>query len=302
MKIWGQTALRTKGHMAVDTLGYLLCLGLLAPLALAQEQAEGTACWVELTNQIGCYVWHLHLDEAESVTWTGKCVGGFAHGQGTLTWVEEDKSVVTASGLLQDGKHQGAWVLRWSDGSVEEGPVVDGKRHGRWVLRRPDGTVVEGAYAGQPHGHWVFRWPDGTVQEGAYVDGQPHGRWALRRSDGSAEEGAYVDGQPHGRWVLRWLDGAVAEGPVIDDKRHGRWVQRRASGTIVEESYVDGRRHGDWVQREPDGTVRKGRRYGAGRSFGPAEVLIRPDGTVERGEFGWSPIISGFTRGPCFNG
>ena len=181
-------------------------------------QAEGAACWKELESHPGCRVWDDHHYADQTVTWTGGCSGGLASGTGTLKRVRGSEAN-EHSGLLQDGKHTGDWVLRFADGDVQEGPYVDGNKHGRWVVRWADGDVWEGPYVdGKRHGRWVLRWADGGVQEGPFVDGKRHGRWVRRFADGQVEEGPYVDDERHGRWVVRFADGGVRELTFVNDR------------------------------------------------------------------------------------
>ena len=89
-------------------------------------------------------MWDDHYYADQTVTWTGGCSGGLASGTGTLKWIRGSEAN-EHSGLLQDGKHTGDWVLlRWADGRVQEGPYVDGNKHGRWVLRFADGESRKG--------------------------------------------------------------------------------------------------------------------------------------------------------------
>ena len=125
---------------------------------------KGAACWMELVNQPQCYVWNPNLQPDETVTWTGACSGGLAQGTGTLTGVwDSGKQTSESTGLLQDGKLYGHWVLRDANGDVGEGPYVEGEWHGDWVLRFADGTVLEGPFVeGKRQGHWVERYASGT--------------------------------------------------------------------------------------------------------------------------------------------
>ena len=220
-------------------------------------QPKGTSCWMELSNQPGCYVWNPNLQPDETPTWTGECAESLAQGTGTLNWVSESgRSIREETGRLQAGKYRyGQWVERWSSGIVEEGPYVEGKRHGQWVERWPGGAVEEGPYVeGKRHGQWVQRWARST-REGSYVEGKRHGQWVQRLVNGIVEEGPYVEGEQHGQWVERWPGGAVEEGPYVEGKPHGRWVTRYASGGTREGSYVEGELHGRWVHRFRDGST-----------------------------------------------
>ena len=105
----------------------------------------GAACWMEIAQQPGCYVWNPSLATGETVTWTGECAGGLAQGTGTLTWAW-DGNQETNTGRVQDGNKHGNWVLRSARGTVAEGPFIEGEMNGNWVFRRASGTVEEGPY------------------------------------------------------------------------------------------------------------------------------------------------------------
>ena len=268
----------------------------------------GTACWMELANQPRCHVWNPSLGQGATVTWTAGCNEGFAQGAGTLRWAW-DEGELSSEGLLRDGQRHGNWVLRYSDGTVYEGPYVDGKKRGNWVERTADGHVYEGPYVdGGRHGNWVLRLSDGGVQEGPFVDGEKHGNWVLRGSDGEVQEGPYVDGKKRGNWVERFVSGLVQEGPYVDGKQHGNWVLRLSDGGVQEGPYVDGKKHGNWVLRGSDGEVQEGP-YVDGKKHGNW-VIRDADGVISRGPFvngarhgenvHWDPDGSGSTCGPMW--
>ena len=198
-------------------------------------QPKGAACWMELSNQPGCFVWNPYLQPDETVTWAGGWAEGRAQGTGTLKWVwDGGQATAEDTGRLQAGKRHGQWVLRTANGSVQEGPYVEGKRHGVWVWRGPAGAVFEGPYVrGKRHGHWVLRAADGSVQEGPYAEGKRHGQWMLRGANGIVQEGPYVQGKRHGRWVLRDAYENVAEGSYVEGKAPGRVELRNRTGRVV---------------------------------------------------------------------
>ena len=135
----------------------------------------GVACWKEVSQRPGCHAWSAAPQPGATVTWTGECAGGFAQGTGTLTWVW-DGDRQTETGRLVDGKTNGHWVIRFTDGTVSEGPFVDGKENGHWVWRYPDGYDMEEG-------------------QGPYVDGKMHGDWVIRRPNGDVEEWLFRDGE-----------------------------------------------------------------------------------------------------------
>ncbi len=180
---------------------------------------EGAECWKELKSHPGCYVWDDHYYADQTVIWTGECRDSLASGTGNLKWVRGDDEN-EHTGLLRGGKHQGDWVERYANGTVNEGPYVEGKRHGRWILRNADGNVAEGSM----------------------VDGKGNGKWTVRTADGDVYQGPYVDGEKNGRWVERFASGNVAEGPYVDGKRHGQWIWRYPDGRTESVTYVNGER------------------------------------------------------------
>ena len=191
------------------------------PSQTCAGKPAGAECWMEISQQPGCYVWNPGLALGASVTWTGECAGGLAQGTGTLTWVW-DGNRQTATGRLRDGKRNGHWLFRYPSGNVQEGPMVDDKRNGHWVLRYADGNVWEGRNEdGERNGHWIIRQADGTVLEGPYVNGERNGRWVWRYPNGNVWEGPYVDGQMNGNWVGRLTSGSVEERRYVN----GEWVR-----------------------------------------------------------------------------
>ena len=116
-------------------------------------QAKCAACWLELENHLGCFVWNSYLSEGETAAWSSECTDGLASGTGTLKWTYG--SVVNEhTGLLSNGKYHGHWVWSYADGSVHEGPMVDDKRHGDWVRRDSNGYTI------------ILNWVNGVHRRG----------------------------------------------------------------------------------------------------------------------------------------
>ncbi len=159
----------------------------LGPGETCAGQAAGVACWMEISQRPGCYVWNPIPQPGETVTWTGACAGGKAQGTGTLTFAHDGDVQTHTGGPLVDGEFNGYWVMRFASGQVEEGPFVDDERNG----------------------HWVIRFASGDVQEGSYVDGERNGHW-VTRSGSFIEEGPYVDGKRDGLWITR-MEGVTEE-------------------------------------------------------------------------------------------
>ena len=258
-----------------------ICLAMLAASLSTTGCDQGPR--TELQSHPGCFV--AGFEHADSVSWTGSCLGNSAEGEGVLTEVGPDGVKVYEEGELSEGMLHGEWLVRYADGTVAEGPFAASQRTGHWVIRQPDGIVLEGLFAnGQREGRWVQQDPDDTTTEIPYVDGQKHGTEVRREPnstylDGDVQETPWVNGQKHGTQVLRYGFGGVREIPWVNDQKHGTevyrqgeyqettpWVDGQVNGTAVQRNlngdvwdipYVDGQKHGIEVVRYANGNVRE---------------------------------------------
>lgn len=142
---------------------------------LCAGKPENSACWIEVVNRPGCFVWTVAAGADETVTWDGECKQGIAQGMGTQVWRwgGDQPGGAVDKGTLVDGRPQGNWVVRDQNGDEEEGPYVDGKRQGPFVIR----------------------WANGSTGEGSMVDDEMHGDWVVRHADGKVETHHYVNGE-----------------------------------------------------------------------------------------------------------
>ena len=250
------------------------------------EDKMPDGCWRELSSPAKCQIWlpGYHpsglFGTGETVTWTGGCQYGLAHGRGTLEVAE-----LRYTGAFVEGKRQGRWVIRGPDGTVSELDYVDDKIHGWEVLRYDDGAILRTPFVdGLRHGVSIFRGADGSKRETPFVSGKRHGREIIRTSKGTVIERHYKDGKEHGRTVLRSSDGtvwilpfvngtahglaikrypygSVTETPYVDGKKHGRKIDRWRDGSKIETPYVNDKKHGKQVFRKPDGTIKEVREF-----------------------------------------
>ena len=137
---------------SVQTTGYLAqahadalsgCEVAAGPEPACPGKEKGEGCWMEVSNQPGCWMWNPNPAPEETVTWTGGCTDGKASGKGKRVWrFREDGEWKTSEGegeLRGGNMNHGHWVRRFFDGEVWEGPYVDGKPHGLWVRRGSGG-------------------------------------------------------------------------------------------------------------------------------------------------------------------
>ena len=111
----------------------------------------GAACWMEVSQRPGCYVWNPLPEQGETVTWTAECARGLVQGTGTLRWVHDERWQ-TVTGRRVDGKPDDGHMIIREEDNVSEGPYVNGERHGNFVIRWSSGTVEERRYV---NGVWV---------------------------------------------------------------------------------------------------------------------------------------------------
>ncbi len=183
--------------------------------SVCTDNPEGQACWMELDNIAGCYIWNPYLRQSQTVIWSGHCSSGLADGTGTVTWTIEtnDENRVTdvVTGAIQNGKRNGTWIGRDDEGRVWETPYVNGEIHGLMIVRLAAGDVIEIPFVnGEIHGTRVYRWADGgDVLEVPYVNGVLHGTEIRRSADGTVTESPYVNGEIHGTQTVRSPNGRV---------------------------------------------------------------------------------------------
>ena len=133
---------------AVDTEGKYTVF---VPERKCKDLPEGAKyCWLEISNQPGCWLLNGLNILGETVTWSGECKGGLAQGQGKEVFTTDEWQ--ESSGTYVDGKRHGHWTEHYENGIVAEGPYVDDKRHGQWTWHYESGTVEKGPYVdGKAH-------------------------------------------------------------------------------------------------------------------------------------------------------
>jgi len=142
-----------------------------------EPTAEGDrACWMKVSNRDNCYVWNSEPQTNETVSWSGACMTGVAHGQGEEVWQWDGElggGQATAFGSYMDGKAVGYWEAQFVDGTTMVGPYVDGEANGPWELRLADGAVLTGSMVDdEPHGKWEVRHGDGRIDDVMYDKGE----------------------------------------------------------------------------------------------------------------------------------
>ena len=241
---------------------------------------EGAECWQEAVGRPECHVWTTGFRLGRSVRWSGPCVSGIAHGEGTLVWTPANGESYEQAGTLQRGRYQGDWVHRGHDGTIIEARLADGELHGPFSARYAGGNDSSACVADDLTEGYC-RWQH-IVEEGSMLNGERSGHWTERKcyvcqyDDGQRHtvyrmEGPYLDGEQHVHWVERTVTGRlvagdVDEGPYVRGKKHGYWVEqyqmsqwnKDGYAAIWEGRYVDGIRQGSWTVRDSYGNFEEG--------------------------------------------
>ena len=160
---------------------------------ICPDDGRRTDCWIEVTNQKGCYVWISSLQPNRTLRWNGECSGGLGEGTGEL--VESDgigwsSFRGSAEGSLVQGLRQGRWIERYRSGFVGTGTFVDGKKHGTWIARNPGGAILTQRYmSGKAYGGLDMRDGEGEVIERIPVEDDRTGDYVLPLRGGGEESG-----------------------------------------------------------------------------------------------------------------
>ena len=219
-------------------------------------------CWRAQAEQSQCAIWDPSYLPNHSVVWSGPCIFGKAHGQGTLSWRRNGDDFRSDTGLLQNGHKQGDWIERRTSGNVEAGPYVDGIRQGRWILTTADGSdndgrIMQGRYVnGARYGSWDISWPEGETLRATYDNGVLSGPSIRRFPNGTWEEGQYANGEKEGEWKrFNSRSDLLKTETFVAGVLYGPWRSRtRRDYCESFGSYVDGQREGEWTECLGTGT------------------------------------------------
>jgi hypothetical protein len=157
--------------LSIVTAALALACAAIGPMAVA---AGDDVEWI--ADKRGCKVANPFPRPGESITWSGECKDGFAHGEGVLQWFVQGKPDDRYEGNLALGWAEGQGVLTKADGAKYAGNWKDSMQSGAGRLEWPDGSWYDGQWrAGKPHGQGQYRRPDGKVFLGEWVDGEYEG-------------------------------------------------------------------------------------------------------------------------------
>lgn len=121
----------------------------------------------------GCAVHNPNPKYGESISWSGHCQDGFAHGPGTIAW-------------FLDGQANGRF----------EGALANGRIDGEGTAYYPSGSRYAGTFeGGQPNGSGTFYFADGRRFVGVWQDGRSSGAGVMFSTDDDATPQKWNDGR-----------------------------------------------------------------------------------------------------------
>lgn len=184
--------------------------------------------WLRLQNNPGCSVWDDNPLPNETVSWTGSCQDGLAHGTGIKIWrFMEDgvRKTQRYEGDMRFGKVHGRGVFVWANGELYDGEWKDDKFHGRGALVYANGDIYKGDFRdGKANGRGVMVFASGARYEGEFQDNALHGRGVLMWGKGGRLEGSFVNGSPEGPITKTTPDGTrlfllIKDGKIIEERK-----------------------------------------------------------------------------------
>lgn len=166
--------------------------------------------WITTSNN-NCKIYNSDPQPKETITWSGKCQDGYAHGQGTAQWYQNKQPTDKFVGNYQQGKIHGKGVYTWSDGDKYDGEWVSDKMHGKGVRTWTNGDKYNGEWKDDKmHGKGTYVWLNGDKYVGDWVSNEMHGKGIYTWSDGDKYDGEWEKNNKQGLGKLTFLKNSDA--------------------------------------------------------------------------------------------
>lgn len=165
-----------------------------------------------------CGLAYIQIPLGSTVTWSGGCVNGYAHGNGVLRVMRGKTRVLYYKGDIQEG------VL-----------------HGKGIMHRMDGEYYEGSFEhDNPHGFGVSRTRSGKY-EGEWKAGKREGKGKMEFVLGGTYDGEWKNNRFHGLGTARYMSGREVTAQFVDGIRAGLPpVSRAEAKYMIASDFVTG--------------------------------------------------------------
>lgn len=138
---------------------HILPLGMLF-LAACTSAPPGSV----ISARDGCAVHNPNPRSGETITWSGDCRNGFAHGAGAIAWFLDGVPNGRYEGTIRDGRIEGEGTAYYPSGNHYTGEFRDGLPHGNGTFHFADGRRFTAVWrAGHPDAN-APRHPTGHTQ------------------------------------------------------------------------------------------------------------------------------------------
>jgi hypothetical protein len=172
-----------------------------------------------LPDANGCKVYDPNPQPDETVTWSGRCLDGYADGPGVVQWLLAGKPGSRFEGMLVRGKSEGQGSEVFQNGARFDGTFHEGERTGKGISTFPNGDRYEGDWLHDKHtGHGVQTRANGDRYEGEFADGKWSGKGTFTSSSGERYSGDWINNKREGKGEELWGDGSRYVGEFVNDK------------------------------------------------------------------------------------
>jgi hypothetical protein len=218
---------------------------------LAQYKLGGGK-WIKEINK-GCFVFNPAPKALETVTWSGGCVDGIAHGKGEIEWKFDD--LIQKSTTTMDlGRLNGQFkvdvlknnklisTIEGTGGYSKEGVLLS-KIKQQYFDDNSKIVSFEGIKTSANNkevrkGILIFK--NGNKFNGESINGKPEGTGLLTNENGYKYEGDFKDGEQTGKATIVFTDGTKYIGDVLKGKPHGDGTLTHPSGKSMTTKFING--------------------------------------------------------------
>ncbi|QOX79875.1 hypothetical protein FY034_13345 [Trichlorobacter lovleyi] len=234
---------------------------------------QGLSNW-SIDPATECKVYNPAPDPNDTLSWSGGCKDGYAHGSGVLQWyVDNNQAAGRYQGEMLRGKRHGSGTYKWQNGNSYAGGWAYDKLHGNGRMTLVDGKMYDSYYVNgevytpdtrtgcrifnaEPKPEQKVSWT-GKCQAG-YATGTGILTWYSNGQVTSTYKGGMRSGKKHGKGELV-IPGGIGNytGDYVDGKRHGKGIAIHKNGRY-EGAYSNDMRNGYGVYYFNDGDTHTG--------------------------------------------
>lgn len=242
------------------------CKLLEAPKQSRYNDQGSSQVWIAVDHKTskGCKIVFYELSSQSSsnrpmkkLDWSGRCVGGYADGDGTANSVWANGGTGKTVATFRRGREEGYGTeeIRFPGGASQRyiGNFTHGRNHGHgeatWVNAQGITTAnYKGEFQeGKPWGTGRFEYESKIVYEGKVRQGNFHGRGTLTTPSGVSIAGDFSNGQSPTSGRIDYPSGSVYEGQLSDYRANGQGRQTYQNGAVYAGDFKNGVADGQGV-------------------------------------------------------